>query len=86
MSKRNIIAIAVSFGLGVILFFPAMIFSALSVGDDSPSFSDFVPVYFVLILATVVAWLISKNWLLTVLVFGFFLLISLSLFGTRLGF
>ena len=67
---RNVIAAVVSVVLGFFLFPISIIFSVtMNVGDDNPVFSDFTPIFYIPFLLAVVAWLISRNWIITSLVF-----------------
>ena len=82
MTKRNLISVGVSVGFGIILFFPAVYLSA-ELAKTSSHFKvlDFYPLFLVFILATFISWWISKNWVVTAIVFGFFVLVSYILFG-----
>ncbi|MEX0622140.1 MAG: hypothetical protein WD187_04115 [Candidatus Woykebacteria bacterium] len=87
---RNIIAVAVSVLVGIVLLFFAVVFLLLSAGFDNsnPSLSEILPGVIALIIAIAAAsglsWGISKNWKIVLLTVSIVVLISFPIFG--LGF
>ena len=71
----------VSILLGIILFLVSIALWREFVDSSSPSYSVLIPSFLSFISAIIVAWFTSKNWVVTAIVFGFFVLFSYVLFG-----
>ena len=79
MSKRNLKAIVVAFGSVIILFFPSFILSGLFT-HGYPKYWNFFPVYLLFISAPITSWLISKNLVVTIVVFLVSILVLFLIF------
>jgi len=79
VSKRNLKATVVAFGSVIILFFPSVILSGLFM-HGYPKYWNFFPVYLLFISAPITTWLISKNWVITVVVFLISILVLFLIF------
>ena len=84
MPIKNIIIVVVSILLGIILFLVSIALWREFVDSSSPSYSVLIPSFLSFISAIIVAWFTSKNWVVTAIVFGFFVLFSYVLYGGTL--